>query len=83
MCIRDREYFLECTDKFYEYYSMKTSYVKVVLDRLRERVDKKDIETLENILDIMSNELMPEVTNFINERQNEKPWNNNLKLFEH
>ena len=52
---------------------MKTSYVKVVLDRLRERVDKKDIETLENILDIMSNELMPEVTNFINERQNEKP----------
>ncbi len=71
-----REYFLECTDKFYEYYSMKTSYIKVVLDRLRERVDKKDIETLENILDIMSSELMPEVTNFINERQNEKPWYN-------
>ena len=52
---------------------MKTSYVKVVLDRLRERVDRKDIETLENILNIMSSELMPEVTNFINERQNEKP----------
>lgn len=67
-----REYYLECTDKFYEYYDVKTSYVKVVLDRLRERVDPKDIKVMENILELMSDELMPEVTHFIDSRKNEE-----------
>ncbi|MDY3007377.1 winged helix DNA-binding protein [Anaerococcus sp. AGMB00486] len=66
-----REYYLECTEKFYEYYNMKNSYIELVLDRLRKRVDKKDIETMEKILEIMSDELMPEVTKFINSRKNE------------
>lgn len=60
-----RENFLECTEKFYDYYDLKTSYVKLVLERLRERVDQEDIENLQKILTIMSDELMPEVTDFI------------------
>lgn len=60
-----REFYLECTDKFYKYYDMKTSYVNTVLDRLKEKVDKSDIEIFEKVLGIMSDELMPEVTDFI------------------
>lgn len=65
-----REFYLEVTDKFYDYYAMKEEYLKIVLDRLEKRIGKKDSEKLESILSIMSDELMPEVTKFIN-RNNE------------
>lgn len=63
-----REFYLECTDKFYRYYDMKTSYVHTVLERLKDRVDESEIEILEKVLGIMSDELMPEVTDFIKNR---------------
>lgn len=64
-----REFYLECTDKFFAYHDMKTSYVHTVLERLKERVDESDIEVLEKVLGIMSDELMPEVTDFIESRR--------------
>lgn len=60
-----REYYLEPTEKFYKYYHMRTQYIDTVLDRLSSRFPKGDIDTLIDILDSMSNELMPEVTDFI------------------
>lgn len=61
-----REYYLEPTERFYKYYHMRTQYIDTVLDRLSNRFPKDDIDTLIEILDSMSNELMPEVTDFIN-----------------
>ena len=61
-----REYYLEPTEKFYKYYYIRTQYIDTVLDRLAKSTPNKDIDTLIGILDHMTNELMPEVTNFIN-----------------
>ncbi|NLJ79133.1 MAG: MarR family transcriptional regulator [Tissierellia bacterium] len=60
-----REYHLEPTERFYKYYYMRTQYIDTVLDRLSNRFPEEDIDTLIDILDSMSNELMPEVTDFI------------------
>lgn len=61
-----REYYLEATDKFYKYYDIRTQYINTVLDRLEEKISEEDMNVLIKILDSMSNELMPEVTDFIN-----------------
>lgn len=61
-----REYYLEPTEKFYKYYHVRTQYIDTVLGRLSEKFPKEEIDILTKILDSMSNELMPEVTNFIN-----------------
>lgn len=63
-----REYYLEVTDKFYDYYALKEEYLNTVLNRLKNRIDEEDLEKLESILTIMSEELMPEVTDFINKK---------------
>ncbi len=57
-----REYYLEVTDKFFDYYEMNYDYVKVVINRMRERFPEEDIKKLEEMLFIMSTELMPEST---------------------
>jgi len=56
-----REYHLEVTDKYYDYYNMNTVYVKRVTERMRERFTKEELEVLEKILMVMQSELMPEV----------------------
>lgn len=61
-----REYYLEATDKFYKYYDIRTQYINTVLDRLEEKISEEEMNVLIKILDSMSNELMPEVTDFIN-----------------
>ncbi|NMB26649.1 MAG: MarR family transcriptional regulator [Tissierellia bacterium] len=61
-----REYYLEPTEKFYKYYHVRTQYIDTVLGRLSEKFPREEIDILTKILDSMSNELMPEVTNFIN-----------------
>ncbi|MDY2986200.1 MAG: MarR family transcriptional regulator [Peptoniphilus sp.] len=60
-----REFYLEVTQKFYDYHEMKEEYINIVMDRLKERIGKEDAKKLEALLTIMSEELMPEVTNFI------------------
>lgn len=61
-----REYYLEPTKKFYEYYSIRTRYIDTVMDRLSERFPKEEIDILVKILESMSKELMFEVTDFTN-----------------
>ncbi len=56
-----REYYLEVTDKYYEYYNMNAMYVKKVTERMRERFSEEELKVLEKILTVMSSELMPEV----------------------
>ena len=56
-----REYHLEVTDKYYEYYNMNAVYVKKVTERMRERFTKEELEVLDKVLMVMSSELMPEV----------------------
>ena len=58
-----REYFLEVTEKFYNYYDIRSEYINTVLDRVAERFPEEDIQVLGEILSVMSNELMPEITN--------------------
>lgn len=60
-----REYFLEVTEKFYNYYDIRSEYINTVLDRVAERFPNEDIEVLAEILSVMSNELMPEITVFM------------------
>ena len=56
-----REYHLEVTDKYYDYYNMNAMYVKKVTERMRERFTKEELEVLDKILMVMQSELMPEV----------------------
>lgn len=60
-----REVFLEVTDRFHQYYNMKNEYVGKVLSRLSDRVSEQRLEDFENILQLMSRELMPEVSEHI------------------
>lgn len=61
-----REFYLEATDKFYKYYDIRTQYINTVLERLAEKFSDEEVTVLIKVLDSMSNELMPEVTDFIN-----------------
>lgn len=64
-----RKILLEVTDKFYSYYNLKNEYVEEVLSRLSDRVSPQKLTEFEEILNLMSNELMPEVSHFINSEQ--------------
>ena len=56
-----REYYLEVTQKYYDYYNISNSYVKMVMERIKERFSPEDICRLEEMLEIISRELMPEI----------------------
>lgn len=56
-----REYLLQVTDKFYQYYNISNMYLGTVAQRIRERFSKDEVALLEKILRVMHNELMPEV----------------------
>ena len=58
-----REYYLEVTDKYKDYYNLSTNYVKKVADRMKERFTPEEIKVLEKVLMVTSMELMPEVKN--------------------
>lgn len=60
-----REYFLEPTKKFNDYYKIRNEYVSTVIGRLEDELSQGEIETIEKMLSMMSDELMPEVTDFI------------------
>ncbi|MDO4754082.1 MAG: MarR family transcriptional regulator, partial [Bacillota bacterium] len=68
-----RKTLLEVTDKFYHYYNLKNEYVEEVLSRLSSRISSEKLMEFEEVLTLMSIELMPEVSNFINvDRDNEQ-----------
>lgn len=56
-----REYHLEVTEKFMRYYSITHEYISIVMSRIEERFTKEEVKILDKILQIMAEELMPEI----------------------
>ena len=56
-----REYHLVPTQKYIDYYNVSRSYIETVMDRVAARFTREECEKLEEILQIVSRELMPEV----------------------
>ena len=57
-----REYHLEVTQKYIDYYNISSSYMSKVMERIAHRFPPEDCAKLEEILTIVSRELMPEIT---------------------
>ena len=55
-----REYHLVLSDKFYNYMELLSSYEHTVVERMRERFTKEEMEKFDEMLEIISGELMPE-----------------------
>lgn len=56
-----REYHLIVTEKYREYNEISYGYLSVVMDRIRARFPQQDTEKLEEMLTIISQELMSEI----------------------
>ena len=56
-----REYHLEVTQKYLDYYNISTSYIAQVMQRIVERFPPEECAKLEEMLEIVSRELMPEI----------------------
>ena len=56
-----REYHLRPTQKYIDYYNISYSYLSTVIERVRQRFPEKDVDKLEEMLSVISNELMPEL----------------------
>ncbi|MGI6270543.1 MAG: MarR family transcriptional regulator [Candidatus Howiella sp.] len=56
-----REYYLEPTEKFFNYYDISCHYVRTVVRRMAERAAPEDVAAVERVLGLMTDELMPEV----------------------
>ena len=55
-----REYHLVLSEKFYRYQELMTSYENTVLERIGERFSPEDLQKFDEMLTIISHELMPE-----------------------
>ena len=56
-----REYHLRPTQKYIDYYNISYSYLSTVIERVRQRFPEEDVDKLEEMLSVISNELMPEL----------------------
>ena len=56
-----RESYLEVTEKYLEYYNISNSYLLEVMERMEKRFTKEELKFVERVLEVMSEELMPEV----------------------
>ena len=56
-----REYHLRPTQKYMEYYNISSSYLQEVMDRVKRRFTPAEAEKLDRMLQIVGQELMPEV----------------------
>ena len=56
-----REYYLEVTQKYINYYNISTVYMGQVMDRIVQRFTPQECAKLEEMLWIIDQELMPEV----------------------
>ena len=57
-----REYHLRLSEKYYQYSGLMRGYVDTVMERMERRFRPEELETLTEMLKIMSHELMPEAT---------------------
>lgn len=55
-----REYHLVLSEKYYNYESLMSSYELQVIERIKQRFSKEDLENFDRMLQIISTELMPE-----------------------
>ena len=55
-----REYHLVLPEKYYNYARLMSSYEMQVIERIKQRFSKEDLENLDRMLKIISTELMPE-----------------------
>ena len=56
-----REYHLQITQKYIDYYNISTTYILQVMERITQRFTTAECEKLEQMLNIVNNELMPEI----------------------
>jgi len=56
-----REYRLEVTQKYINYYNISYQYMNEVMSRMEKRFSPEDLAVMERMLDVMYNELMPEI----------------------
>ena len=56
-----REYHLSVTQKYFDYCNISQRYLTTVLNRVKERFPQEDVDKLEEMLDVISGELMPEL----------------------
>lgn len=57
-----REYHLEVTQKYIDYYNISTNYIVEVMDRIAHRFTQEECTKLEEMLTVVSQELMPEIS---------------------
>ncbi len=56
-----REFYIEPTEKYFEYYNLSYNYLSKVMGRISERFTPEESAKLEEMLTIVSAELMPEI----------------------
>ena len=56
-----REYHLEATEKYTNYYTISYGYMQVIMDRIKNRLSSEELEVLDRVLEIIDKELMPEI----------------------
>ncbi|MBR6628298.1 MAG: MarR family transcriptional regulator [Lachnospiraceae bacterium] len=57
-----REFHLEVTEKYINYYNISYRYIGTVMKRMEQRFTPKELEVIERALVIMHDELMPEIS---------------------
>ena len=57
-----REYHLILSDKFYQYEQLFSSYEKTVMERILGRFPSEDVAVFDRMLQVISEELMPEAS---------------------
>ena len=55
-----REYHLILSEKFFRYAGLLSNYEHIVMERIKERFPQEDVEKFDQMLAIISAELMPE-----------------------
>ena len=61
ICTAIPAFHLEVTQKYIDYYNISSNYMSEVMDRIMARFSPEDCGKLEEILTVVSRELMPEV----------------------
>ena len=56
-----REYHLEPTQKYLDYYNISYSYLSTVMERIKARFSLEDEQKIEQMLQVIADELMPEI----------------------
>lgn len=56
-----REFYLELTDKYYNYARPEKDYITTVMDRVETNFPKEQVEIFKNILKKIGSDFMPEV----------------------